>query len=109
MIFAQLFEVDLDLAYLFALTVGLYILHLHLQVLDAPHNVERDDFIPDGVIRSRHFLCVRMILLHAEAHASIDRNSGLGRVDQLTSIDNVHRQNAPLHDVLVWEARVHII
>ena len=104
---AQLLEVDLDLTDDLAFAIGLHVLHLHLQVLNALYDIERDDFIPDGVVCTWDLLRIGTVLLYAEADTSIGCNSGVGR-SQLTSINHMHRQNASLHDVLVREDGVHV-
>ena len=65
MIVAQFFQVYLDLTNDLTFTVCLHILHLHLQILNASQNIERDNFIPDGVISSWDFLRIWTVLFHA--------------------------------------------
>ena len=90
MIVAQIFQVNHNRTYVLAIAVRLHMLNLHLQIIDASQNIERDNLIPDWVIISRHFLGIGIVLLDAEADASIDRSSGVGRIKQLTSINDVH-------------------
>ena len=103
----QLLKIDLDLADDLTLAVRLHILYLNMQVLDALHDVERADLVPHWVIAAGDLECVAPIALNAESDSCISSRTTVRA--QLSRINNVHREDAALHNVLFVENRMHML